>query len=166
MWQLQQSFLFFSNWPFSQKILRFNYYSTCCRMFHHIDGHSGTFICDDPQWNSKYPSFSDWNYPLSVKDNFWSTAQRTFLVPWLLKWMGFRTTVKAGWNACYFLKVIDNQHMLINSSLSLWHAWQITFFSGSMMFEHLQRQKYPNLPDILTIAMHCYCGGSGAYISF
>ena len=61
-------------------------------MVHHINDHSGTFICDDPHWFSKDPSLSDWNYPLSVKEKTLSTQC-------VFKKLGLSTTVKAGWNA-------------------------------------------------------------------
>ena len=56
-------------------------YLTCYRMLHHMDGHSGTSIQDDPNWYSKDPEFSDQNYPLSVNKKLWSTGHRFFLNP-------------------------------------------------------------------------------------
>ena len=64
----QKNLKFFSNRPFSQKILCYIYYSTCWRRLHHVDEHSGTTICNEPHWFSKEPSFSDWIDPLSVKN--------------------------------------------------------------------------------------------------
>ena len=54
----------------------------------------------DPLWFSKDLSFSDRNYPFFVKEMLWSAGHSSLCV---IKRLGFRTAVKAGWNACVLL---------------------------------------------------------------
>ena len=105
------------------------------RRLHHVDDHSGTFIRDAPHWFSKPPSFSDWNYQLSVT-KLGSTDHRSFLSPWrvpalvnlqLYLHMKKNVQLKVQLNLHLKIKVHLKIQVHMNLQMNLFFTWRFTW---------------------------------------